>query len=61
LLIIEVVTDVIDELFQHELSKLGVIIHQRLVSWFYGGGLQVYGDREIKEASEQTKKLEKTA
>ena len=43
LLIVNVVTDIIDELFQHALSKLGVVVHQRTVLLrFYGGGGQFY-------------------
>ena len=30
-----------------------------MVVWFYSGSWQVYGDRKIKEASEQTKEFEK--
>jgi hypothetical protein len=43
-LVVEVVADIINEPFQHALSKLGIVVHQiTVVLRFYGGSGRFYG------------------
>ena len=60
MLVIDVVADIIDEPFQHALSQLGLVVHQRMVVLrFYGGQIQFTVTDRLNELKNRQKRLKK--
>ena len=60
LLVIDVVTDIIDEPFQHALSQLGLVVHRRMVVLrFYGGQIRFTVTDRLNELKNRQKRLKK--